>query len=589
VSTSTAPRLVPVPRQVRLTGGWAPAGVAVRGGRDPSLPPQGYALEVTATAITVLAADEAGERYAAETLRQLRDQYLDRLPALTIRDWPDFQSRGVLLSVSQGRVPTMAAFDRLVDVLRVARINQLQLYFEHTFAYADHEAVWSGASPMTPAELRALDDRCAANGIELVANQNCFTHLENWLAHQQYRHLAETVDGFDVQGVRWPPSMLRPGDESARFALGLLEELLPNLRTRHVNIGCDEPFELGRGASANEVARRGPGEVYLEHVLRLMKPLVDNGYRVQFWADVVRREPRLRDQLPDGAVAIPWLYEAPQSWGLPDDVHAMLTDLDLDPAEQTAGFAAQVQGMLGGSLPFVLAPGTSSWNSLVGRLDNAKANLVDAVRTGTAAGAEGILVTDWGDGGHLQPPSVSFGPVLYGGAIAWCADTNIELDLVDALDRLVFGDASRQLGEALHATGQVWRQTGVRTFNSSPLSNALVADQSVAPGERIDVPATRGVVDRLTEAIEAVLTARPTCPDGDIVQHELVAAIRLARHGAWRLLHHHGAPAPDRSALRGDLEEAIELHRGAWMARSRPGGFRRGLEGLERVLASYGR
>ena len=72
------------------------------------------------------------------------------------------------------------------------------------------------------------------------------------------------------------------------------------------------------------------------------------------------------------------------------------------------GFEAHVAGFAEAGVPFWVCPGTSSWNSLIGRLDNARGNLLDAAQVGLARGASGYLITDWGDNGHMQPPSVSW-------------------------------------------------------------------------------------------------------------------------------------------------------------------------------------
>ncbi len=95
-----------------------------------------------------------------------------------------------------------------------------------------------------------------------------------------------------------------------------------------------------------------------------------------------------------------------------------------------------------------MCPGTSSWNSFVGRIDNALGNLADAAEVGRAHGSRGYLIADWGDNGHLQPPSVSFGPILYGGAVSWCLDSNRDLDLTEALSTHVFGDRTGGVADA---------------------------------------------------------------------------------------------------------------------------------------------
>ena len=75
----------------------------------------------------------------------------------------------------------MATLFGLVDLLASWKINQLQLYTEHTFAYQRHRTVWADASPMTAAEIQELDRYCQKHFVDLVPNQNSLGHLERWL------------------------------------------------------------------------------------------------------------------------------------------------------------------------------------------------------------------------------------------------------------------------------------------------------------------------------------------------------------------------------------------------------------------------
>ena len=68
---------------------------------------------------------------------------------------------------------------------------------------------------------------------------------------------------------------------------------------------------------------------------------------------------------------------------------------------------------------------------------------------------------------------------------------------------------------------------------------------------------------------------------------ELAQALRLARHGAWRMLREAGGSAPADRLLRRDLEEAIEEQRACWRLRSREGGLVDSIARLEATLASY--
>ncbi len=335
------------------------------------LPPEGYELEITPDEVRLQHRDENGRRYGLATLGQIREQAADRLPGLRISDWPDFPVRGFMLDISRDRVPTRATLERLVGLLVLARINQLQLYIEHTFAYREHEVVWRDASPLTADDVRWLDDLCRGAGIELVANQNCFGHMNRWLQHEAYRQRAEAPDGFELlPGVRLPPSVLAPTPENAAFALDLFDELLPNFSSRRVNVGFDEPFELGRGASRAEVERRGRVAVYVEHLRRIADPLLAQGYEVLFCDDVVRHEPQLAAELPDEMVTLAWTYEAPPAGGerpaLPPEIASWMERAGISSADDHVGFATR-RGTAGRGRPALLGDAGDVELELAGR------------------------------------------------------------------------------------------------------------------------------------------------------------------------------------------------------------------------------
>jgi hypothetical protein len=475
-----------------------------------------------------------------------------------------------MLDVSRDRVPTNDTLRWLVDRLAELRYNHLELYMEHTYAYADHTEVWAHASPLTTDDLRWLDGLCAERGIELVANQNTFGHMERWLRHDTYRSRAECPDGAvsPFSGRPMPPATLAPTPENAAFALDLVRELAAAVSSKAVNIGADEPFELGQGASAADVAERGRATVYLEHLDRLLRPLVAEGHHVLFWGDVLRRHPDLVAQLPrEGATAVVWNYEAPSAdpgplgalgpellatLGLPDDHHL--------------GFAAHVRSFVETGYPFWVAAGTSTWNTLLGRWSNARANLLDAALVGRDNGAGGYLVTDWGDNGHLQPLVVSLLPLVYGAGVAWCADANADVDPAPIIDLLLGVDG---LGDLLAELGDAYQLSGVTSFNGSPLFAALDPGRPIPLIGKGDPAGHAATLELLERARVWLEQADP----GSVHVAGLLAAVRIARHGAWRLARRAGVEVPDEQALAADLAECVELQRSAWLASSRSGGL----------------
>ncbi|MEN8160173.1 MAG: family 20 glycosylhydrolase [Myxococcota bacterium] len=583
--------LLPRPHRLEQPGGEGAARDATPDAQlDRSLGAETFTLAIGGGRITIRFGDTNARRYARETLRQLRRQFPETLPALRIEDAPDFPVRGLMLDVSRDRVPTRETLEHLVHRMARLRLNHLELYTEHTFAYTGHEAVWRDASPLTADDVEWLDALCDQHGIELVANQNTFGHMARWLQHDAYRARAEAPDGFRTKfGMTLPPGVLAPTEDNAAFALGLCRELLACHSSRRIHIGCDETFELGQGQSAAEVEREGRGRVYLDHLLRLTRPLLADGHEVLFWGDILRHHPELVSALPkEGAIACAWHYEAPQTTvPLPDGLLELLADFGID-RDSFRGFSAHVDAFADSGLPFWVCPGTSSWNSLLGRLANARGNLLDAAETGLARGAAGYLITDWGDNGHMQPPSVSFAPVAYGASLAWSLDANRELALAEALDAFVFEDEAAVLGASVETLGNLYTATGKHALNGSPLFTDLVTGGLLGSFGEADPARLRRTVSTLDATIDALAGARPATPDGPVIVRELQQAARLARHGAHRIARAAGLPGPSDAELRRDLTDAIAEQRACWLLRSRPGGLDDSVARLEATLAGYG-
>ncbi|MBQ7191234.1 MAG: family 20 glycosylhydrolase [Kiritimatiellae bacterium] len=439
------------------------------GATDSRLRDRGaYTLRVTPDGIEVTARDREGALYAAQTLRRLLAAVGGNggtppslvgtppslvLPALTIEDAPDFPVRGVMLDISRDKVPTMQTLFRLVDLFSALRYNQLQLYMEHTFAYRGHETVWRNASPMTPDEIRTLDAYCHDRCIELVPNQNSFGHLERWLAHEEYKGLAELPQGgapLPWGGTRDYPSALCPTDpRTLPFLANLYDQLLPCFSSRLFNVGCDEVFDLCPQSRSVQGADDPParqGRVYLDFLNAVHQLVADRGHTMLFWDDMFLHHPELAAELSHEDIALEWGYEDNH----PFDAHCRIL--------REAG------------IPFYVCPGTSSWRSLFGRTSNMVANIRAASRAGSEHGAVGFLLTDWGDAGHWQPLAVSIPAFVYGGLVSWCAATNENVDLAAATGAFALNAVA---ADALLRVGDLYLKSGAKLGNCTAFFQLL--------------------------------------------------------------------------------------------------------------------
>ena len=454
-------KLLPYPRSVKLLRGKyslppqqpLSAITVVQTNAAPKQP-DGYGLTISRAGIKMTFRETAGLRAASATLRQLLHEYGPTLPCLKIRDWPDFPRRGVMLDISRGRVPKLETLLDLVEKLSDLKINEFQLYTEHTFAYQKYRRIWKSWGALTAQEIQTLDRRCRELGIDLVPNQNSFGHLRYFLDDPRLKPLGELSQPFlaETKDFLRRPTTLAPNHPGTLpFVRGLYDELLPNFSSKFFNIGGDETWDLGKGRSKAICDRRGKGRVYLDFIQKLHREVSARGRTMLFWGDIILKQPALIRELPKNIIALNWGYEADHPF-----------------AKEAAQFAKA-------KIKFYVCPGTSTWQTLLGRNDNGLANLRAAAKVGAKFGAAGYLNTDWGDGGHPQPLAVSWPLFAAGAALAWNSRSLDEKILAAVLNRDVFADASGQIAQAGLALGKTHLKLGVKAVNETPLGTVLAA------------------------------------------------------------------------------------------------------------------
>ncbi|MDX1382962.1 MAG: beta-N-acetylhexosaminidase, partial [Thermoanaerobaculia bacterium] len=529
------------------------------------LPAEGYELAIGPAGAGLAAGTADGLRHGLTSLTALLAAAAEgdrRLLSGRVRDWPDFPTRGLMLDVSRNKVPTPATLEALVDLLAELKLNQLQLYTEHTFAYAGHEEVWRDSGALTADDVRRLDDYCQQRGIELVPNQNSFGHFHRWLRHDRYRPLAECPQGVRHPWSRDPePFSLCPTDPGTLDLLAdLYSQLLPNFRSSLFNVGLDETFDLGRGRSRAACEERGRGAVYLDFLRRVHRLIAGHGRRMLFWADIAVETPEIVPELPADAIGLLWGYEASHP------------------------FAEQCELLSRAGLEFWICPGTSSWNSFTGRWTNARDNLAAAARAGARHGASGYLITDWGDNGHLQTLPTSLPGLVAGASFAWnaaAADRPDELPVARLLDRIL----PVACGSSLLALADVYRGTTVQLVNGTVPFRLLVPvdDPLTQRGlERLDVSEVEACRAELARVGRELGALAGSDPEGELVLAELawgrsvldlaydLGLRRLAAAPEGRV---EDMPRGDRHRLAASLAALIEERRGLWLARHRPQGL----------------
>ncbi len=573
--------LLPVPRQVQYQEGIVKSPVAELSRMikiDPATVPheQGYELTIAPEQVSIIGHDQAGLFYAEQTLNQLLAQADNgKLTCLTIRDWPDFPVRGVMLDISRDKVPTMDTLFTLVDMLASWKINHFELYTEHTFAYQNHETVWKDASPMTADQIRILDKYCRERFIDLAPNQNSFGHMERWIQHEEYRHLAEAPDYVNTIWGKRRWHTLYPADPGSIALISeLYDELLPNFSSRYFNVGCDETVELGNGRSKERCEEIGRDQVYLDYLLKIHALVEKHGKTMMFWADMIQDHPEAMQSLPKDIIPLLWGYS------------------------ETHPFEKYCKVVAGTGCRFYVCPGNSTWISIAGQTDRARANLLNAAENGKKYGAEGYLITDWGDLGAWEPITVSYLGYAYGAALGWSVEHNREIDLPGVLNAFAFKDKAGIMGRLMYDLGNAYQVGDVITSNSSWFGRLLLFedwDLNKGPGSQLTVEKVEALRRYVAGVMSKLDKAEIDRPDAGYILDEIRQVARLIDHACDLATARLNAedkktaniPKPIREKLAVDMRAIEKNHRKLWLRRNREGGLGDSLSRMENQLRLY--
>lgn len=162
------------------------------------------------------------------TLRQWIQRHGSALPALEVEDAPDMPNRGYYLDCSRGRVPTLETLKKTADLLCCYKINQWQLYVEHTYLFRNLSEAWREDTPLTAEEIMELDAYCRARHIELVPSLSSFGHMYEILSTKTCAELCELRDAekvpfsYTYAGEHHTLNVSHPG--AMDFIKGLISE-----------------------------------------------------------------------------------------------------------------------------------------------------------------------------------------------------------------------------------------------------------------------------------------------------------------------------------------------------------------------------
>lgn len=397
---------------------------------------ENYTLDINEEGIVINASSESGFYYATKTLKQIvkNEKFPFTLKGVHIEDWPDLKIRAYMWDISRNRVPKLETMKYVVDIMSELKMNHLELYVEgFSFEYKSFKQYLTKNAYVTLEEYLELEKYCEERYIDFVPNQNGFGHMTDWLEIDEFHNLAEQPEGFTIWDSFRPASTLDPNDPgSLELVKKMYADMLPYTKSKYFNMNFDEPHELGMGKNKELVEQSSVSDVYKSFVRKVHPIVTSYGKKALMWGDVLVRKDQPLDNLPEDIIYIDWGYDA--------EYH----------------FEKHLRKLKDKNVPFMAAPGSTTWCSWLGRLYDWAENIRSAIENVDRYGGEGVILTDWGDFGHHQHLIASLAPLAYTGLLSWRNESGTLKRVRGFLNKFVFKDEQNLFADVVMDAGSYY-------------------------------------------------------------------------------------------------------------------------------------
>ena len=209
---------------------------------------------------------------------------------------------GYMIDCSRGAVPRVETIKQLVDVLSAFGYDYLMLYTEDTFEIEGEPYFGFMRGRYTKEEIHEIDMYCQSKNIELRPCIETLAHLGRLLRHGTYRKLFEIDDILFV-------------DEPIvyDFIEKMIKTVSENFTSKHIHIGMDEAWKLGRGRYLDKHGKTKIRDIMESHLEKVAAIAKKYGMTCDMWADMLM-DAYINDNekvnIPDNVIPMPWRYWA---------------------------------------------------------------------------------------------------------------------------------------------------------------------------------------------------------------------------------------------------------------------------------------
>lgn len=522
---------------------------------------EAYELEVFTDKIEVRSTSELGFHYGLMTLLQLIKKHGLKVPATLIKDKPQISQRGLYHDMARGRVPKKETLFKLIDILSEYKMNELQIYIEHSFLWEGMSEVFRDKDPLSAEDIMELDRYAQKRKVELVPSIATFGHLYETMETYSFKHLSEKEIDMDV-----PYSFINrmahhtvdvSNEESLELVEHMIRSFIPLFSSNKFNICADETFDLGKYKTKELAEEIGIGQMYVDYLNKIINVVHSEGKEALFWGDIILNYPELISELPKNVTCLNWGYGTQEP-----EKHS--------------------RTIYESGIPQYVCPGVSGWNRAFNWYDNASANIRLMTNHATNNYAYGLLNTNWGDYGHLNFLSTAIPLIIYGAAISWNPNS-LEDDVAadEVISRSYYGESYPQVVSLLRELSrkQVVDWFHIVLYFEKDFANENAVKPNLDQIRKLDQEKVLKAYHEIPALVDELLALSTTLPQkfddalnewlilADVMKTIIESTLYLAKYG---FEHNEAIELPIKPLdLAENIEYLMEDYKAIWRNRNR--------------------
>lgn len=186
-----------------------------------------------------------------------------------------FDSLGFSLDVSRNAVMKVEKVKEYIDILASLGFDSMMLYMEDTFEIPGYKYFGYRRGRYTLNELKEIDDYGYEMGVEIVPSIQTLGHLAQYLRWREADNIKENEN-----------VLLCGEDKTYEFIDSTLRTISEALRSRRINIGCDEASGVGCGNYLIKNPYRDKFEIITEHLNKVYTICKKYGFNPMICGDL---------------------------------------------------------------------------------------------------------------------------------------------------------------------------------------------------------------------------------------------------------------------------------------------------------------